>query len=626
MGVKHFFIWLRKNFPETIREIKHGENFKTHDVGIDNLCLDMNGIFHTCAQKIYQYGSFEKKSLLRKPQYKRGLRWQMRLYESVCEAIENYRELVKPKKRLILCVDGVAGRAKMNQQRQRRYRSEKLENCDFDTSSITPGTKFMDHLSRYIEWYIRVMVTNSSDWQDLEIVYSGHNVNGEGEHKIINYIRHNPNQGESYCIHGLDADLIMLSLATRSKSMYVLRENIRNISELHLIDIGKLSTRLAFHLKWDRDEVLRDVDKNNNESNSSESNSSESTSSESNSSESNSSESNSSEPKKTIEKFSQNNAIDDFIFMCFLVGNDFVPNIPTLAILDGGIESMIDVYQNVGRSYGHLTRISRKARDTTVMFRQKALSVFLGTLAQYEAGLLEEKFNGHSNFIEDPLLTASMGPVQEKDGELKQLIDFEKYKRSYYTKKFDEKNIQDVCENYLRGLQWVMTYYKKGMPDWNWYYPEFYAPFLCDLARCCEKSKMIESQEVFTLNNPVSPFLQLLCVLPPRCSHLLPQQLSYLLSSESSPLKEFIPETVNVDCSGKRQEWEGIVILPNVNLDIVQREYDKNYSNVSEQDKRRNIIRQSISFTYDTSSRNYLFKSFYGDIENCKAKYQYFDI
>ena len=412
----------------------------------------------------------------------------------------------------------------------------------------------------------------------------------------------------------------MLSLATRSKSMYVLRENIRNMSELHLIDIGKLSTRLAFHLKWDREEVLRDVDKNNNEA------------SESNSSELDlestplQSEVSKLEPKKTIEKFSQNNAIDDFIFMCFLVGNDFVPNIPTLAILDGGIESMIDVYQNVGRSYGHLTRISRKARDTTVMFRQKALSVFLGTLAQYEAGLLEEKFNGHANFIEDPLLTASMGPVQEQDGEFKQFIDFSKYKRLYYTKKFDEKNIQDVCENYLRGLQWVMTYYKKGMPDWNWYYPEFYAPFLCDLARCCEKSKMIESQEVFTINNPVSPFLQLLCVLPPRSSHLLPEQLSYLLSSESTPLKQFIPETVNVDCSGKRQEWEGIVILPNVNLDIVQKEYDKNYPNVSEQDKRRNITRQSIRFIYDTSSRNYLFKSFYGDIENCKAKYQYFDI
>ena len=115
----------------------------------------------------------------------------------------------------------------------------------------------------------------------------------------------------------------MLSLATRSKSMYVLRENIRNMSELHLIDIGKLSTT-AFHLKWDREEVLRDVDKNNepSESNSPESNSSESNSpepsesnspepSESNSSEpsesnspepseSNSSESNSSESKKQL--------------------------------------------------------------------------------------------------------------------------------------------------------------------------------------------------------------------------------------------------------------------------------------------------------------------------------------
>ena len=66
MGVKHFFIWLRKNFPKTITEIKKDETFQDHSVSIDNLCLDMNGIFHNCAQKIYQYGAFEKKSLLRK--------------------------------------------------------------------------------------------------------------------------------------------------------------------------------------------------------------------------------------------------------------------------------------------------------------------------------------------------------------------------------------------------------------------------------------------------------------------------------------------------------------------------------------------------------------------------------
>ena len=212
MGVKHFFIWLRKNFPDTLQVIKQSETFHDHDISIDNLCLDMNGIFHTCAQKVYQYGAFEKKSLLRKPQYKKGIRWQIQLFEEVCESIERYRKLVNPKKRILLCVDGVAGRAKMNQQRQRRFRSDKLQNCDFDTASITPGTRFMDNLSRYIEWYCRVMISNSPDWEGIEIIYSGDKVPGEGEHKIINYIRHNDNDSESYCIHGLDADLIMLSL------------------------------------------------------------------------------------------------------------------------------------------------------------------------------------------------------------------------------------------------------------------------------------------------------------------------------------------------------------------------------------------------------------------------------
>ena len=258
MGVKHFFIWLRKNFPEALQQINKDETFATYSIEVDNLCLDMNGIFHNCAQKIYEYGSFEKKSLLRKQKFKKGIRWQRLLYEEICNQVEHYRRIVKPRKRIILCVDGVAGRAKMNQQRQRRFRSEPLSNCDFDSTSLTPGTKLMDNLSRYIEWYLRIMISNSPEWENLEVIYSGDKVPGEGEHKIINYIRHNPNQGESYCIHGLDADLIMLSLATRSKSMYVLRENVRNFSELHLIDIGKLNTQLAYHLKWDREYPTHD--------------------------------------------------------------------------------------------------------------------------------------------------------------------------------------------------------------------------------------------------------------------------------------------------------------------------------------------------------------------------------
>ena len=68
---------------------------------------------------------------------------------------------------------------------------------------------------------------------------------------------------------------------------------------------------------------------------------------------------------------------------------------------------------------------------------------------------------------------------------------------------FSELEINKVSDEYLRGLQWVMTYYKKGMPDWEWYYPEFYAPFLCDLAKTASKSEQIREQMVFTLHEPI---------------------------------------------------------------------------------------------------------------------------
>lgn len=565
MGIKHFFIWFRKNYPDCIHTIQKNETNN-----IDNLCIDMNGIYHACAQKVFEYGDHKpyRKRLLKKVK-RTSLKWQKKLYREICEKINFYLKLIKPKKRLILCVDGVAGMAKMNQQRQRRFKTSMADDgdMDFNPINITPGTKFMNFLSKYIDWYIRIMMSHDNDWQNIEVVFSNENVAGEGEHKIINYIRKYSEINESYCIHGLDADLIMLTLGTLHPHMYILRENHYNNNEKFLLDISNFGQQLTNNMKWEKTETSR--------------------------------------------RFSTKSVIDDFIFMCFLVGNDFVPTIPTLAILEGGIDVMIDVYKKVCPVYGHLTRCTKDSNDNViVLLRSQSIHIFLGQLSMNEKGLLEEKQSKKDNFFPDEILNKNTKYIQQKH-----VVDFENYKKDYYDYKFKDCSIENTCHEYLIGLQWVITYYKRGIPDWSWFYKHSYAPFLCDLSKYSKKFKY----NSFTQNTPVNPYIQLLCVLPPKYVNLLPQPLQSIIASPQSSVYESYPETCKIDLSGKRREWEGIVLLPNVDVEKIKKEYENVEDNIDKRDMYRIQNTNHISYKF-VPRVSYLFKSFYGNISDCHCK------
>ena len=145
------------------------------------------------------------------------------IIRSVILKIEEYISTINPSKTVIIAFDGVAPVAKLEQQRSRRYKSwyqneitrmifKKEKDDSWNTTAITPGTKFMAELNDVVSKHF-----NSDSFTRLNvrnIIVSGSNKVGEGEHKIFDYMRMNLEKHsiETTVIYGLDADLLMLSI------------------------------------------------------------------------------------------------------------------------------------------------------------------------------------------------------------------------------------------------------------------------------------------------------------------------------------------------------------------------------------------------------------------------------
>lgn len=568
MGIVRFFYWFKTQFNSKIDRLRPGQTLADINQGVDNLMVDMNGVFHNSAQKVYEYGNFKApKSLLNKGRRRPprlSNQKNIELFRDVCQTIEKLVTTAKPRKRVILCVDGPAPLSKQSQQRQRRFRSAKEsegKNSSFDSNSITPGTKFMHHLCKYIDWYIRRRVTEDEYWGSLEVIFSSEKVPSEGEQKCISYIRYYGNPEESYCINGMDADLIMLTLGTHFPNFYILREDVydRN-TEYFWIHIGKIRGLLAEKMRW--------------------------------------------EEKSGVPEFCPRTAIDDFIFLCFTVGNDFLPHIPMIEIIEQGIELILDVCKQVGMKHGHMT--TNKAGD--IRFRKKPLQAFLRIIGNLEGELLEKKLNSKQSYFPDPLVDDVSR--QRQDGTWQ--VDIDLFRKNYCNEKFGT-DLETVCHRYFEGMQWVLTYYTKGVPNWKWKFSHQYAPPASVLAEYVDTFEF----PVYGRTIPTTPFQQLLCVLPPKSANLIPRPLCNLLTDPTSPLREFYPEKFDVDLAGKRNDWEGLVLLPSVDFEKVRTEYFKEVDKVDKRDIVRNVAGDTV--VYVRKERPYHFRSYYGDIPNCQV-------
>lgn len=412
MGVPALFRWLSTKCPKIISPVvEDGSELTAPNPNgeLDNLYLDMNGIVHPCSH----------------PENKPAPENEAQMMLEVFKYTDRVIQMARPRKVLMIAIDGVAPRAKMNQQRSRRFRSardarvtkheiETIANIrrqqdlldgkiiddsvktnlvQWDSNAITPGTPFMDTLALSLRYWVAYKLSHDAGWADLQVIISDSSIPGEGEHKIMNFVRsqrlnpqYNPNT--THCIYGLDADLIFLGLATHEPHFRILREDVfakfskgpsRNLSvqdsigmaqhekdRLNRQESQKPFLWLNIHIlrEYLQIELMTGIN---------------------------------------IPELGRNldleRCLDDWIFLCFFIGNDFLPSLPSLNVRDGSIDMLVQIWkQNITYLFNNKKKFNNDyylTRDGHVNLL--AVEVLLKSLSSMETGILRKK---HSKEIQ----------------------------------------------------------------------------------------------------------------------------------------------------------------------------------------------------------------------------------
>ena len=302
------------------------------------------------------------------------------------------------------------------------------------------------------------------------------------------------------------------------------------------------------------------------------------------------------------------NILNDIVSICYFLGNDFLPHIPSIDINIGGLDILIESYIYT-YSVLKTTLITVNPKlELNVNF----LCIFLEFISKKENYYFSNILKKHKERVEsrtcrhtDPYKIEMWELENMKNTKLmniKNPINFTQkdtldckfsYYKHYFKTCYDKKKfINNICKHYLKGVMWTLNYYFKGCVSWSWSYPFTHAPFISDICEFIMKTNTNLNTIDFGEDSILTPCEQLLAVLPPKCVDIIPKSYNNLVSSNDSPIIDLYPIKISLDMIEKDKYWKCLPLIPSVNVKRIKNATCK--LKLTEKENDRNMVLDEI--------------------------------
>ena len=625
MGIVDLQVWVRKRFPkftyrninDALKIIRKGKG-KTDTTGsvhkkVRRLFLDFNALIHEAKKLVYEDAT---KEMREHPE----MYWETDggMFDTIMDFIEELLIITQPTHLLYIASDGVVTKAKMMEQRTRSLKSvavssnldrnnvnintdDQANSSVFKSNHVKPGSEFMGLMNVNLRRRLNNLVKKNYLNIDLPAIeFSDSSLDGEGEHKIMErLLKGRPKRNREFdkaidVIYSPDSDVHLLAMMHQLPADEVLIMRHRHTNEGQHFELEERyeyfnTTKIKNAILGIRDRDIPVSEEKNGKT----------------------------RRNYNIYHFKK---IEDFVLISIFAGNDFLPSLP-FGFMTGIDDRKQLVFDYIVRAYTKTFRkgvpgiyMGGKILWDRLLLYVRALSEESTEMMQKVALFLRsnpDKFVDSETGEDRSWVILQKSSTTRKDGES---VKFNDYTFQYLYKRWvagtyhnridverEEMNfdiMDDMINNYLEGISWVMSYYRTQNNDINttWSYNHHYAPDLLSFIEYLENN--LETPELWTkvphfpIKTILSPLEHLVSIITYNDIDLLPRVVSVLFLDQMPHIfvkKIFVDQTMI-----KFGDYKGKSII--------------NFPSIAEVQRIFNVIRDLPTIKARNGMKNYFTK------------------